>query len=172
MNSRLALSLLGILMLACSNHALAQYEKKPWPPHLTAPAIDYTELSGQLWDRQLLKGKVVVINFWASWCAPCIEEMPSLQRLQESIPKNQLIVLTINHKETPIKIRNFNQRNGFTLPVIADQQGNIAKSWGIKIFPSTIVLSPHNQPLWSIEGSTDWASDEWIGLLNATLEKE
>lgn len=165
MKSWSGLLLTAILLLVCSPHVFAQFEKRTWPTNASAPSIEYTDLSGQLWNWPQLKGKVVVINFWATWCAPCTEELPSLQRLQDLNPKNNLIVLTINHKEAPSKIRQFNAANGFTLPVVADRQGDIAKSWGIKIFPTTILLSRDGKPIWIIEGSADWTSQEISDLL-------
>ena len=168
MKSRASHLFLAVLLLVCSCQVFAQFEKRNWPTNISAPSIEYTDLSGQLWNWPQLKGKVVVINFWATWCTPCTEELPSLQQLQDLKQNNNFIVLTINNKEAPSRIRNFNLKNGFTLPVVADRQGDIAKSWGIKIFPTSVILSREGKPIWVIEGSADWTSKEISNLLNIT----
>ena len=165
MKSGYRLFLWAVLLLFGSPHVSAQFVKRPWPSNVSVPSMEFTDLSGRSWNWPQLKGKVVVINFWATWCAPCIEELPSLQRLQELNQNKPLMVLTINHKEGPRKIRQFNAENGFTLPVVADRQGDISKQWGIKIFPTTVLFSKEGQPLWIIEGSADWNSkeiDQWL----------
>jgi thiol-disulfide isomerase/thioredoxin len=165
MKPRSRFLIFAVLLLLSSTQLFAQFAKRPWTANVRTPSIEYTDLSGQLWNWQKFKGKVLVINFWATWCAPCTEELPSLQRLQDLHQNNHLTVLTINHKEAPSKIRQFNAASGFTLPVVADREGDIAKSWGVKIFPTSVILSTEGKPLWIIEGSVDWTSKEILDLL-------
>ena len=119
---------LGLTLALCTTHALAQFDKKRWPKGMVVPSIEYTDLSGKAWEPHQLKGKVVILNFWATWCAPCVEELPSLQTLRDFSTSNDLLILTINVKETPSKIQQFVSRNGYTFPVIADRQGDISKN--------------------------------------------
>jgi len=168
MKSRFSHLFMAVLLLVCTPQVFAQFEKRNWPNNASFPPFEYSDLSGQLWNWQQVKGKVVVINFWATWCVPCTDELPSLQQLQDLNQNNNFVVLTINNKEAPSRIRNFNLKNGFTLPVIADRQGDIAKSWGIKIFPTSVILSREGKPIWVIEGSADWTSKEISNLLNIT----
>lgn len=151
---------LGLALVLCATQAQAQFEKKPWPKALAAPSIEYTDLSGKAWGSPQLKSKVVVLNFWATWCAPCLEELPSLQTLQEFSNSNEIVILTINVKETPSKIQQFMGRNSFNFPVIADRQGDIAKKWGVKVFPTTVIVSAQGKPVWFVEGSVDWTNQE------------
>ena len=74
----LRLSCLWLVLTLFANQATAQYEKKPWPKSIATPRIEYTDLSGKTWNGQHLKGMVVILNFWATWCPPCVEEMPLL----------------------------------------------------------------------------------------------
>ncbi len=157
--------LLGVALIVFCNQVLAQFEKRHWSTESDPPNIEYTDISGNTWNGFQLKGKIVVLNFWATWCAPCMEEMPSLQKLQDNSQSNQLLVLTINNKESPGKIQQFIGKNQFTLPVITDRQGVIAKKWGVKIFPTSIVLSHQGKPMWIIEGAVDWTGQEMQELL-------
>ena len=165
MKSRICFLWLSVCLLVGSPEVFAQFAKRSWPANAKVPSIDYTDLTGQVLSWQQLQGKVVVINFWATWCAPCTEELPSLQRLQEMKLGSDLVVITINHKERLGKIRSFNLDTGFNLPVVADSQGEIAKNWGIKIFPTSVILSREGKPTWIIEGSADWTSKELLDLL-------
>lgn len=150
-----------VLCLALSaKDSLAQFEKKPWPQGIPIPSIQLTDLSGKAWDLKQLKGKVVILNFWATWCAPCLEELPSIQALQDFNSSNEAIVLTVNFKELPSKVRHFVNQNGYSFPVVADQQGDISKKWGVRLFPTTVVISPQGKPTWIVEGPVDWANKE------------
>jgi thiol-disulfide isomerase/thioredoxin len=147
-------------LVLCAPQAQAQFEKKPWPKGRVAPSTAYTDLSGKVWDLNQLKDKVVILNFWATWCAPCLEELPSLQTFQDFSNSNELVILTINVKEMPSKINQFVHRNAYTFPVITDRQGDIAKKWGVKLFPTSILISTQGKPTWIIEGPVDWTSQE------------
>jgi len=167
MNYRASLCLwgIGLVLVIGANQAHAQFEKKRWHKNSAAPNIDFTDLSGRAWNWQQLKGKVVVLNFWATWCAPCLEELPSLQTLQDFSNSNEVVILTVNVKESPSKIQQFVARTGFTFPVIADRQGDIAKQWGVKIFPTTVIMSTQGNPGWIVEGPVDWTgkeASEWL----------
>ena len=152
----LRLSCLWLVLTLFANQASAQFEKKPWPKSIAAPRIEYTDLSGKTWNGQHLKGRVVILNFWATWCAPCLEELPSLQTLQDFSDNAEVVILTINVKESPNKIEPFMKRNGFTFPVIADRSGEISKKWGVRLFPTSVVISAQGKPVWVFEGTVDW----------------
>jgi len=72
-------------LLAWPQLAQAQFQKTPWPPAQPTPALELTDLQGQRWTNASLKGRAVVLNFWATWCPPCKEELPSLQTLHEIV---------------------------------------------------------------------------------------
>lgn len=165
MKSRFGYLFLTVVLFGYSSLVLAQFEIRPWPNNTNAPPIEHTDISGQVFSSHELKGKVLLINFWATWCAPCTEELPSLQKLQEINQDKHLLVLTINNKESINKIRNFKRKNDMTLPVVTDVQGDITKQWGIKIFPTTVMLTGDGKPKWIVEGSADWTSKEISDLL-------
>ena len=129
------------------------------------PAIEWVDVSGKSWSLDQLKGKSVAVNFWATWCAPCLEELPSLQTLLEFSRGSDVVVLTVNVKDPLSRIQQFVSRNGFTFPVVSDRQGAMARQWGVKVFPTSVLISPQGKPVWVIEGAVDWAGQdagEWI----------
>jgi len=161
--------LLWACLAVCSTGAVqAQYLKSPWPSRVAVPAIEWVDVSGKTWSLDQLQGKAVVVNFWATWCAPCLEELPSLQTLHEFSRDSDVVVLTVNVKDPLSRIQQFVSRNGFTFPVVYDRQGSTARSWAVKVFPSTVLISPQGRPVWMIEGAVDWAGQdagEWIRRL-------
>ncbi len=160
--------LLGMAaLLAWPLHAQAQFQKTPWPAKQATPALDLTDLQGQRWTSETLKGRAVVLNFWATWCAPCKEELPSLQTLHELGGGNPL-VLGINVRETASQVRRYLAATGLTLAVVLDPQAELAKRYGVSVYPTTLLIAPDGQIRWRVLGEVDWAGAEagrWIGEL-------
>ncbi len=149
--------------------AHAQFDKTAWPRTQSAPPMDLIDTNGQRWTRAELQGRVVVLNFWATWCAPCKEEMPSLQALHTSDPSKPLVI-GINVKESAGTVRRFVQAQQLSFPVVLDPQGDLARQWGVRIYPTTLVIDPQGQPRWRVVGEVDWAGAQASGWVHA-LEK-
>ncbi len=156
---------------AASDSASPGYDVQTWPRGRAAPAIPTTDMTGQAVSLQARRGKVVLVNFWASWCEPCRAEMPSLQALAER-EKAQLVVLTVNLKESPEAIARFVQSTGLTLPVVRDPLGGTARAWGIKIYPSTVLVDSTGQVRSVVRGALDWAGSEGEALWRPLLRAE
>ena len=158
-------------LLAWPLHAQAQFQKTPWPAKQATPALDLTDLQGQRWTSETLKGRVVVLNFWATWCAPCKEELPSLQTLHELSGGNP-VVLGINVRENASQVRRYLAATGLTLPVVLDPQAELAKRYSVSVYPTTLLIAPDGQIRWRVLGEVDWAGPEagrWIGELQKPL---
>jgi thiol-disulfide isomerase/thioredoxin len=158
---------LALCLVACAWPAAAQFQKNPWPAAQTAPAMDLTDLQGQRWTAERLKGRAVVLNFWATWCPPCKEELPSLQTLHELGGGNPLVI-GINVRETASRVRRYVESTGLGFPVVLDPQAELAKRYGITAFPTTLLIGPDGQIRWRVVGEVDWAGAEagrWIASL-------
>ena len=111
------------LLAACLTSAWSQgYEALPWPAKKAVPSLVAADLDGQVWRLADLRGQVVLINFWASWCEPCRAEMPSLQGLTSTYASQRLVVLAVNFKESPAVAQRFAQRENLRLPVLLFSQ--------------------------------------------------
>ncbi len=145
----------------------AGYVVNPW----AGPASDFQLLdtTGKTWSAADWKGRAVLLNFWASWCEPCRAEMPSLQRLAERHGPDKLLVLAINFKETPVRALRFAQSTGLGLPVLLDLDGQAARRWGVKIFPSTLTLDRRGQPRHRVQGEVDWTGSAAEALVAELL---
>ncbi len=148
----------------CVTRAWAQFDKTAWPTKVDTPKMDAIDLQGKAWNPAELSGKVVVLNFWATWCAPCKDELPTLQTLHD-ISDNQTVVLTINVREPAARAARYMQSTGMTFPVISDAKGELAKRWGVTVYPTTILIAPDGQARWRIVGDVDWSgaqANAWL----------
>jgi thiol-disulfide isomerase/thioredoxin len=154
----------GILFIGADAHA--QFDKTPWPRSQALPQIDVVDLQGQHWTRAKLKGRVVVLNFWGTWCGPCKEEMPSLQALQ-SADGMAPVVIGINVKEAASTVKRFANAQGLTFPLVLDPQGEITRGWGVRVYPTTVLIDADGQARWRVVGEVDWSGAEASAWLSA-----
>ena len=144
--------------------AWAQFDKTAWPAKVATPNIEAVDLQGKVWNATELAGKLVVLNFWATWCAPCKDELPTLQTLHD-ISDAQTVVLTINVREPAARAARYMQSTGMTFPVISDTKGELAKRWGVTVYPTTVLIAPNGQARWRIVGDVDWSgaqANAWL----------
>jgi thiol-disulfide isomerase/thioredoxin len=151
------LAMLSLIFLP--THAWAQFDKTAWPANVATPKIEATDLQGKAWTTAELSGKVVVLNFWATWCAPCKDELPTLQTLHD-ISDSQTVVLTINVREPAARASRYMQNTGMTFPVISDAKGELAKRWGVTVYPTTILIASSGQARWRVVGDVDWSGPQ------------
>lgn len=159
---------IGVILLLWSETAHAQFDKTPWTASQTVLSGAFKDSTGNTISAESLRGKKLVINFWATWCAPCKEELPSLQIFSDLQDPNTTQVLTINVKEPASRALRFMQSMQMTLPLIPDPQGEWAQKFGIKVFPTTLLVAPTGQIKWRIVGEVDWSSQtpqNWVDSL-------
>jgi peroxiredoxin len=116
-----------------------------------------------------LKGKVVVVNFWASWCHECRPEMPALQQLHREFAPRGLVVIGINAREDAETIRRYARELGLTFPLILDQDGKINTLYGVVAVPATFVVGRDGRAVAFGIGSREWAGAPARVLIEALL---
>ncbi|WP_218822765.1 TlpA family protein disulfide reductase [Tistlia consotensis] len=128
-------------------------------------------LDGMIRDVSLkdFAGKVVVLNFWATWCPPCVAEMPSLDRLQGDLGGEGIVVVALSEDRGGFAVVDpFYAGKGLsTLARYSDPDGRLARHFGIKVMPTTILIGPDGIPVGEIEGGAEWDSPEAKRLLQA-----
>jgi thiol-disulfide isomerase/thioredoxin len=130
-----------------------------------APDFHFYFPSGQMAWLRNYRGKVLLVNFWASWCPPCREEMPSMDALQKLMGMHQLIILAFSVDDSWKTVNRFMAQNGFTLPVYADFDRRVATLFGTSKFPETYVLDKKGIVRLKVVGAEDWMSPEVLALL-------
>jgi len=165
----LAGSFAGAAALALPGLARAAHMVRPWPSTKPTPALALTDLDGKAWSLAALKGRPVLLNFWASWCEPCRAEMPSLELLQTRHEKAGLVILSVNYLESPPKIKRFLETLPFSLPILLDREGEAAAAWTPRVFPSTVLVERSGMASSTVIGELDWMGDTARGLIEPLL---
>jgi len=130
------------------------------------PANDFSfELNGKPAHLSDLRGKVVVLNFWATWCPPCVEEMPALSRLHQQIIASGGLVLGISVDDDEAKFQKFLQDHQIAFPNYRDASKNIPASYGSFMFPETYIIDRDGKIARKIIGPQVWDSPEMIAYL-------
>jgi peroxiredoxin len=143
---------------------LSEYRPGMWPPPFTARTVSGEEVS-----LEALHGRVVLMNFWASWCAACRPEMPMFERLHQDFAAQGLTVLGLNFREAPQTIQQYARELGLTFPLLLDPQGEIFRSYGVIGLPTTLLIGRDGRPVGLAIGPREWASAEARAIVQALL---
>ena len=129
-----------------------------------APPFSLRELNGNKVSLKGLKGKPVILLFWATWCPPCKEELPALAEYAKE-KKDQLSVLAVTTGEDQKTVRNFVKENKVPLRVFLDEKKQISRTYGVMMIPTTILISKESMIVGKIVGQRDWFSPEaWSAM--------
>jgi len=156
------------LCLAFFALASAAAELKTLPPK-PAPALKLPALEGGTLDIGQLKGKVVLVNFWAVWCPPCRKEMPSMARLADKLAGKPFTLVGVNVGESPEEIRAFLKQVPVNFPIVLDDEGRNLKAWQVFAFPTSYVLDKKGRVRLGLFGSIEWDTPEAVAKLEALL---
>ncbi len=127
----------------------------PWTRGPTPPLAART-LAGNELRLSDFGGRIVLVNFWATWCAPCVAEMPSLERLRRRMSPAALEIVGVNFQENAARIEPFVQRLRLSFPIVRDHDGALRKAWQVNVFPSTFVVGPKGGVAFVVTGEIDW----------------
>ena len=165
---KLALLFLGgclaLFIAACGESPVATVGKP-------APNFDTLDMKGNVWSLSKHKGHVVFVNFWATWCAPCREEMPSMQRLYTKLPKDKFTMIALYNKDKPAVVKNFVTKLGITLPILDDQQNIIGQKYGLTGLPETFIVDKQGIIREKFIGPAEWDSPEYVDLLTKYINE-
>jgi thiol-disulfide isomerase/thioredoxin len=108
---------------------------------------------------------VVLVNFWATWCEPCREEMPSIEKLRARLAGRPFDVLAVNYVESPEKVSDFLKRENITLPVLLDRDQQAAEAWNAKGLPMTFLVDAGGRVRYWAFGEMDWSGGEALKIV-------
>jgi thiol-disulfide isomerase/thioredoxin len=132
------------------------------------------ELAGKPTHLSNLRGKVVILNFWASWCPPCVEEAPSLNRLQKYVGSRNGVIVGVAADEDPAAFQKFLRDQGVVFPTYRDpaskdQRSPIAVSYGTVMIPETYVIDRHGKITRKFIGFQQWDSPDMLAYFDTLL---
>ena len=124
-------------------------------------------------SRQLMdyRGKVVLLNFWASWCPPCVHEIPSMVRLKQKLDTEPFEILATNLGENPATIRSFLQQHPVNFPVLLDDKGEAVKTWGVAAYPTSYIIDKSGKIRFALFGGFEWDNDAAIQQIRQLLDE-
>jgi thiol-disulfide isomerase/thioredoxin len=153
-----------------TGRTMAAHVVKPWPEGQgPCPSSSSPTSNGKPWKLGAHAGKVVVLNFWATWCEPCRIEMPSLEAMAQKLKPKGLVVCAINYKESAEKIRQFLEKNPFKATILLDPEGDATSDWTPRVFPSSVLIGRNGKPTSVVVGDLDWVGGVARDLLEPLL---
>jgi thiol-disulfide isomerase/thioredoxin len=135
-----------------------------------APDFSLSTLEGQIVTLSALRGRVVFLNFWATWCPPCREGMPSIERLH--LRAQGLVVLAVDVDESPERVAKFVKDFRLGFPVRLDAGSHVFSSYGAPGLPTTILIDRKGRVIGGALGPRDWASNAGRALMRTLLEQQ
>ncbi len=163
--------------VAATDAAAGETEAPPGFAFATPPqALPDTSFQGADAETSLAAyhGKVVVLNFWATWCAPCVREMPSLDRLQAMLGGDdfEVIALSEDRGGMPLVVRFYEKYGLENLARYLDPQGRVAAVLGVVGMPTTVVIDPEGREIGRMVGPAEWDSPAALALVRGVLGGE
>ena len=167
MKFRTATSLI-LLVLACLPFALVSAELESYSDdkRLDFSLADFRDKAHSLADY---RGKVVLVNFWASWCPPCIYELPELTRLKQNMADRPFEIIAINVGEKKYRVRKFINLVNFELQVLLDTSNKAFKDWDVKTLPTSFRVGADGRVRHKIRGNPGWEQPETISLIEQLI---
>ena len=137
-----------------------------------APDFSLKDLNGKKVEIKQFKGKIIFLNFWATWCAPCKEEMSSLEVLHQKFKEKNFVLLTISVDYGGLKsVREFMDKHRYTFPVLLDPKSEVLDLFNVKGIPTTFIIDKKGRMIGRAIGPRDWKSPEVISLINLLIAK-
>ncbi len=168
----LVLSLILVVASCTSGSSLA--------PGNLAPQFTLTSLSGEKLSSSSFAGKVVLLNFWASWCGPCVEEMPALEALYTRLKGRGFLVVAVGMNDEEVKLKEFSERLGLSFPILVDKDGVVSDMYKVSGVPESFLLDKEgklilmpdpqdNTPSVRIVGPRSWDSPRIVAIIERVL---
>lgn len=134
---------------------------------VTTPNLPFQDLNGTSYTIKDLKGKPIILNFWASWCPPCRAEMPSMNRAWEKVKDEGILMLAVNVGEPPETISQFTEEVPIDFPIILDVDTQLSQAWGVRGMPTTYIIDAAGKVVYSAVGERPWDDDNILNAVRA-----
>lgn len=137
-----------------------------------APDFSLIDLNSEKVGLKQFKGKIILLNFWATWCGPCKEEMPSLEVLYQQFKEKNFVLLAISVDYEGLKpVKEFIDKHHYTFPVLLDPNCETLDLFEIKGIPTTFLIDKKGRMVGKAIGPRDWKSPDAISLINLLIQK-
>jgi thiol-disulfide isomerase/thioredoxin len=154
---------------AASGEALEALLVQSYVELVPAPAVTLRDLDGRPLTLRDLRGQVVFVNFWATWCVPCRNEMPALENLYRAYRDRGFVVVGVNFRESAGVVRGFMQELRLSFPALVDTDAAMSRAFGVRGLPVSFLLDREGRILWKAIGSREWDSSHGRTYLDDAL---
>lgn len=157
--------LLGAGGLGAGGHEWEELSLRRAPRGISAPDFTLPDLDGRSRSLAELRGKPVLLNFWASWCVPCEMEMPAMQRLHGLLGSMEVAAVAVNFREPADRVRAFARERGIQFPVLLDANGAVFARYRVVGLPFTVLIDAGGQVVAVADGPRNWDSAAAAALM-------
>ena len=158
-----------IVLLLLSSPLAAQAGLRETDEPMDAPHLELRDEDGKVHRLESYRGRVLVVNFWASWCTPCVRELPSLNRLRKEFADQPFEILGVNVAEPPNRLTRFLKRQPIDFPVLYDRESEAFYAWNVKGLPTSFVIDREGGIRYQVQGAIEWDDAETIGIIESLL---
>lgn len=144
---------------------------KPWKGGATPP-LALNDLNGKQLKLEDYRGKVVMVQFWATYCSPCLKEMPSMMRLQAKLAGKPFVILSVNMGETEEEVKGFLARANINFAILMDSDGKAISAWKVFVAPSTFLVDPKGNIRYALQGGTEWDAPENVAKISQLMSTQ
>ncbi|HEX3651960.1 MAG TPA: TlpA disulfide reductase family protein [Rhizomicrobium sp.] len=163
------------LLTGCSPHGATHKQRRPdslaklkLETAKSVPAVTFTDVGGHIHRLTEFRGQYVLLNLWATWCAPCVRELPSLSRLQAAIGRKTVNIVPVNvGKGTALETAEFLKSNKANLPVYLDTKSAFLHTFGAFGLPLTVLIDPQGREIARASGAVAWDAKDSISYFKA-----
>ena len=169
MKTRILASLIFSLLLAVWSHqaVAARGELKAYQGNLSTPGFQLLDMRGQQHSLADYRGKIVLVQFWATYCTPCRTEMPTMNRLLDKMRGKAFEIVTVNMAESHEQVQRFLGEVPVKFPVLLDSDGATLGRWKVFAAPANFILDKNGKIIYTLYGAIEWDSDEMVETLSA-----
>lgn len=137
-----------------------------------APALQLEDMDGQPWNLEDARGRWVFVHFWASWCGPCREEMPSIQAIFPEFEPDELEIVLINTAESEDTVFSFLAAVAPDITPLMDNDGLVTERWQPRGLPSTYFVDPEGQLRYLALGGRPWDEPHYLNFLHTLVDQQ
>lgn len=123
---------------------------------LPVPTLKLERVGGGTVDIAELKGKVVLVNFWATWCKPCVEEMPVFEKLHRELEGKPFVMLAVSIDKRPDNVQQLASRQNLSFPILLDSSESTARAWGTMGVPETFLINRDGKVVYKVIGPVEY----------------